>query len=67
MKTDMVSLFEHLKETHSGLALFIFGSSIFVIVVSLIALIYFLRQDRAKREQRREERRARRRRGHQKR
>lgn len=67
----MVKLFEHLREKHPGLATYIFGSSVFVIVVSLILLIYFLRQDRAKKQQRREERietrRQQRRRGRQKR
>lgn len=67
MSTDMVNLFEHLRETHHGLATFIFASSMFVIVVSVIGFFYFRHQDRAKREQRREERRAKRRRGHQKR
>lgn len=44
----MLNLFEHLRERHPGLATYIFGTSVAVIVISLLLLIYFLRQDRAK-------------------
>ncbi|WP_343623376.1 hypothetical protein [Roseateles puraquae] len=59
----MVTLFEHLKDKHHGLAYFIFLSSLAVVVISVILGIYFVRQDRAKKQARREERRERRRRG----
>lgn len=53
----MLTFFEHLRERHPAMATYIFGGSIAVIIISLVMLIYFLRQDRVKKEQRREQRR----------
>ena len=59
----MVTLLEHLRKSHPGLAYFIIGTSLAVVVIGLVLFVYFKVQERAQREVRRSERRDQRRRG----
>lgn len=59
----MVTLLDHLREKQPALANYIIASSITVVVIAAVLLIYFVWQGRKIKRQRREQRREQRRRG----
>lgn len=58
----MVTLLEHLRERHRGLARYLIGTSLAVVVIGIILFVYFLCQERSRKAAGRAERRERHRR-----
>lgn len=59
----MLTLFDHLREKQPALANYIISTSITVVVIAAVLLVYFVWQDRKIKRERREQRREQRRRG----